>query len=813
VDSSSVWVRDLQTSNLIRVSVNAQNTGEGNNASNVPFISRLPRTPGQLDYVVLFRSLASDLVSGATKANPPGAATAYARTLGPGATTVLVGGVPAGTATGNGDDFTRDISPDGRYALFTSTSTNLIAGLTDTATTDLFRRDLLTGTTTILTVAQPSGATGVGGVNGRVAANGSVIFDTSANLVPNDTNFAADVYLFGTITAPSISGTVTASGGGALAGVTLALTGTSTGSTTTGAQGTYSFTGLTANGSYTVTPSLAGYTFAPVSRSFANIAGAQTADFVGTPPPPTWSISGQVRDLNDTGVAGVTMTLSGSASATLTTDLDGHYAFSGLAPGGTYTVVPSRSTFTFAPPAQTFPNLQRNEVAAFFVANVGTFTRYFAEGSTGSFFDTTIALLNATGTPADVTVRFLKPDGTQTSRTLTMAGLARATVDPELLPGTEASAFSTVIESTQPIISDRRMEWDSTHYGSHAETSIARPETTWYLAEGATTSSFNLYYLIQNPHPSQAAAVEIRYLRPAPLPPIVKTYTVGPSSRRTIYVNGEDPGLDEAEISGVVRSTNGVAIIVERAMYTNAGGHLFGAGHESAGIPYLATQWFLAEGATGPFFHLFILVANPNSQSASIEVRYLKPDGSVVTRQYVAAANSRYTIGVHAEGPELAATPVSATVTSTNGIPVLVERAMWWPATAPEWYEGHNSAGVTATGEKWGLADGENGGPRNTQTFILIANTSAQPASVEVKLIFEDGATAVKTYGIAGNSRFNVPVASEFPAAQNRRFGAVVESLDTGGTRAQIVVERSIYSDAGGVVFAAGANAPGTKLR
>jgi hypothetical protein len=372
-----------------------------------------------------------------------------------------------------------------------------------------------------------------------------------------------------------------------------------------------------------------------------------------------------------------------------------------------------------------------------------------------------------------------------------------------------------VIESTQPIIADRRMEWDGTHYGSHGETSIARPETTWYFAEGATTSTFNLYYLLQNPHASQAAEVEIRYLRPTPLPPIVKTYTVAPSSRRTIYVNGEDPGLDEAEISAVVRVTNGVAIIVERAMYTNAGGQLFGAGHESAGIPNLATQWFLAEGATGPFFHLFILIANPNGEDAQIEARYLRPDGQVITRQYVAAANSRLTIGVHAEGPDLATTPVSATVTSSNGVPVLVERAMWWPAYAPEWYEGHNSAGVVATGEKWGLADGENGGPRNTQTFILIANTSAQTASVDVTLIFEDGTKAVRNYAIAGNSRFSVPVAGEFQEAQHRRFGAVVESMpgDGGQSRAQIVVERSVYSDAAGLPFAAGANAPGTKLR
>jgi hypothetical protein len=265
----------------------------------------------------------------------------------------------------------------------------------------------------------------------------------------------------------------------------------------------------------------------------------------------------------------------------------------------------------------------------------------------------------------------------------------------------------------------------------------------------------------------------------------------------------------------VIRSLNGVAIIVERAMYTNAGGQLFGAGHESAAVPNLDTQWFLAEGATGPFFHLFILVVNPNAQDAPIEARYLLPDGRVVLRHYTAAANSRLTIGVHAEGPELANTPLSTTITSTNAVPILVERAMWWPATAPEWIEGHNSAGVVASGEKWGLADGENGGVHNTQTFVLIANTSATTASVRVTLIFEDGTTAVKTYTLLPNSRFNVHTPTEFPASQGRRFGAVVESLPPagGGPAAQIVVERSVYGDANGVVFAAGANAAGTKLR
>ena len=238
----------------------------------------------------------------------------------------------------------------------------------------------------------------------------------------------------------------------------------------------------------------------------------------------TFTISGQVRDLNDTGVPNVTMTLSGSQSTTLTTNADGNYAFGALPAGGTYTVTPSAATFSFSPPAQTFPNLQADQVASFFVAQSAPSAATSPRGPPAAFFDTSIALLNATGRPATATVRFQREDGQVFSQTVQMGGLSRATVDPETLAGLAAAAFSTVIESTQPIIADRTMRWDGSGYGSHAETSVAEPLTTWYLAEGATTGGFDLFYLLQNPT-AQAATVRFQYLRPAPAAPIAKTYT------------------------------------------------------------------------------------------------------------------------------------------------------------------------------------------------------------------------------------------------------------------------------------------------
>ena len=67
----------------------------------------------------------------------------------------------------------------------------------------------------------------------------------------------------------SISGQVTTSDGAPLAGTTLSLSGTGSRRTITNSAGFYRFDHLETNGFYTVTPSLANYSFNPASRSFS----------------------------------------------------------------------------------------------------------------------------------------------------------------------------------------------------------------------------------------------------------------------------------------------------------------------------------------------------------------------------------------------------------------------------------------------------------------------------------------------------------------------------------------------------------------
>ncbi len=138
----------------------------------------------------------------------------------------------------------------------------------------------------------------------------------------------------------SISGTVTDSGTGeGVEGVTV---GTDGHSDTTAADGTYTISGLVM-GTYTVTPSLAEYTFTETSEEVTvneTEGNATGVDFVGTQN--TYSISGTVTNAG-TPLEGVTITADGEIT---TTAADGTYSIGDLV-AGTYTVTPSLAEYIF----------------------------------------------------------------------------------------------------------------------------------------------------------------------------------------------------------------------------------------------------------------------------------------------------------------------------------------------------------------------------------------------------------------------------------------------------------------------------------
>ena len=454
----------------------------------------------------------------------------------------------------------------------------------------------------------------------------------------------------------------------------------------------------------------------------------------------------------------------------------------------------------------------------------GLFKYYLAEGAENGFFSTEINVFKPTTTVPDfgsIVGQFLGQNGRRTVSPIlnlydraTGGGLFRfsAGLGANVFPLPD-QAFSTLVESDQPMAVERTLTWGGgmgAGYGSHAERAVSGPAATWHFAEGATHGRFDLFYLLQNPG-ATAATATITYLLPAPQAPIVRTYTLLPNSRRTIYVD-EEPGLEATDVSARIDADR--PIFAERALYMSTPGQPFAGGTASAGITAPATQWFIAEGATGVFFDLYILIGNPSATTAAVTVTYLLPDGTTIEKVRQVPGQSRLTIAVKDEDARLAATAVSATITSTNATPIVVERAMWWPS--PNWYEGTVTAATTTSAARWALAGGFIDRRPDTETYLLIANPGATPANVTIDVgvnglspnpQLPSLAACRVTVPVPARGRYTTGLKSLCPALGTDNLpGAIRVAGIIESDGPPIVVERSTYWSTADQFWAAGAS-------
>lgn len=179
---------------------------------------------------------------------------------------------------------------------------------------------------TVTVVAERSGYATVQG-SGEIVAGGLLIFSPKLSKV--------------TQSVTGIQGTIReAASNQPLPGVSISVTGPSTASATTDAQGNFTIDGLNP-GSYAITASLGGY---------QSVSGTVTlpTNTIGVFSPvmfpaaqPTTGIQGTVTDAaTSLPLAGVSITVNGAATGSATTDAQGAFVISGLVTGN-YTVTAS----------------------------------------------------------------------------------------------------------------------------------------------------------------------------------------------------------------------------------------------------------------------------------------------------------------------------------------------------------------------------------------------------------------------------------------------------------------------------------------
>ncbi|MFE0753850.1 beta strand repeat-containing protein [Inquilinus sp. NPDC058860] len=194
---SDAFVKNLSTGAVTRISV-ADDESQGNGNS---LVTRLSDDGNRASFV----STASNL----TANDSNGAVTdVFVRDIGAGTTTLV--SVSTGGGSGDGQSSGASISGNGRYVVFQSDATNLVAGDSNGAT-DIFVRDLQTNTTTRVSTAGDGSQANDLSIQAVISADGRyvVFLSNASNLVQGDTNGLRDIFLkdmvTGTVTRLSVA--------------------------------------------------------------------------------------------------------------------------------------------------------------------------------------------------------------------------------------------------------------------------------------------------------------------------------------------------------------------------------------------------------------------------------------------------------------------------------------------------------------------------------------------------------------------------------------------------------------------------------
>ena len=199
--------------------------------------------------------------------------------------------------------------------------------------------------------------------------------------------------------------------------------------------------------------------------------------------------------------------------------------------------------------------------------------------------------------------------------------------------------------------------------------------------------------------------------------------------------------------------------------------------------PLLPNRWVLPEGATN-FFTERLALANPGPVPATVDVKYLLKSGGPISRRYQVPGLGRISVDVN---EVVTSAEVSAVIESVTG-GVVAERSMFWGAG---WYGGHTGKALRESRTQWFLAEGE---ASFFDTYILLANPNAEPATVTIDFLREHPPTVRGVYKMAPNSRLSV-FANEVPELVGEAFSASVSSDKP------INVERAMYFTQPGGAF------------
>jgi hypothetical protein len=248
-----------------------------------------------------------------------------------------------------------------------------------------------------------------------------------------------------------------------------------------------------------------------------------------------------------------------------------------------------------------------------------------------------------------------------------------------------SAEFAATINSDRPVVAERATYRDApgqTFAAGTVAAGVSSPATLWTFAEGATGSYFDTFLLLANPGVS-TATVRIWYLRAGHSDALtgitMRTYSLPPGQRRTLWVDQEDPLLADVALSAYISSD--VPIVAERAMWwPGPTASTWHGAHAETGAEGVGTMLAVADVEVGstPQVDTFVTIGNSARLGASVRITVHLSDGRQLTREF--RTDNRFTLWPRYDFPETVGQRFAITVES---LPVLLSPSPSLPFGRP----------------------------------------------------------------------------------------------------------------------------------
>ncbi len=201
----------------------------------------------------------------------------------------------------------------------------------------------------------------------------------------------------------------------------------------------------------------------------------------------------------------------------------------------------------------------------------------FAEGFISSTFSERYILSNPSTTDtATGTITFILANGSTHSSNFTLAPGQQKIINASSVSGVTGNN-SAHVHANHAILAERFMsfKFGTNIPGASDVLGAAQPSHLFEFAEGFTGTGFSEYLTIENPSTTDTATVQVTFLPADGSAPIVRVYTIAPSSRFTLNTGTViTSAFKNRSFSMVVQSN--VSIVAERPMYFLFGGTISG---------------------------------------------------------------------------------------------------------------------------------------------------------------------------------------------------------------------------------------------